>query len=167
MLWRNKRLVIIYANFGINIQRNIQLLWSIKRNVVLKSWLELVYAVIIWSMAYTDFKFKNFFADFPSPDIHENCTDKIAKGDCNGENFTFMCVLIDLFSAIIVVVNLVILVMGIIVIRRKQLQVIRVCEFYLILNLAFSDMVTGILSLTIDGWDFIAEVNPSISFKWY
>ena len=100
------------------------------------------------------------FGGFPPTDFDENCTSH--DGDCNGENFTVMCLLIDIFSAIIVVINFIIFTIGVVVIRRKLVQVIRVCEFYLILNLAFSDMVTGILSLTIDVWDYITEVRGHI-----
>ena len=76
-----------------------------------------------------------------------------------GKFFTLACIFIDVASAIIVLVNLFIVVIGIMVLRRNMIQSIRICEFYLIVNLAFSDMVTGILSLTIDVWDFIAEVS--------
>ena len=115
-------------------------------------------------MAYSDFQMMDLFGVFPSTDLHENCNDTSTDGDCNGENFTVMCVLIDIVSAIIVVVNLFIFVIGIIVVRRKMVQSIRICEFYLIINLAFSDMLTGVLSLTIDTWDFIAEVSLKINF---
>ena len=101
-------------------------------------------------------KLMQLFGGFPTTDFDENCTSH--DGDCNGENFTLMCLLIDIFSAIIVIVNFSIFAVGIVVIKRKVVQVIRICEFYLILNLAFSDMVTGILSLTIDVWDYISEV---------
>ena len=102
-------------------------------------------------------KSMELYGVFPSTDFDENCT--IHDGDCNGENYSVMCFMIDIFSATIVIINLIIFLIGIVVIRRKIVQGIRVCEFYLILNLAFSDMVTGILSLTIDAWDYIAEVS--------
>ena len=116
-------------------------------------------------MDYSDFQMMDVFGGFPSTDLHENCNDTSTDGDCNGENFTVMCVHIDIVSAIIVVVNFFLFVIGIIVVRRKMVQSIRICEFYLIINLAFSDMLTGILSLTIDAWDFITEVRLKISFK--
>ena len=111
-----------------------------------------------------------FSVDFPSTDFHESCgrlkTDSTYSndttpgynGDCNGENFTLMCVLIDIFSVIIIIVNCAVLVAGVIAIRRQMVQANRICEFYLILNLAFSDFITGILSLLIDAWDYINEV---------
>ena len=101
------------------------------------------------------------FGGFPTTALDESCTnnDTSRDGDCNGENFTLMCIVIDLFSAIIFAVNLFIFVIGIIVIQRRMVQRIRMCEFYLILNLAFSDLITGFLSLTIDAWDYIAEVR--------
>ena len=111
-------------------------------------------------MVDDNLKLMQLFGGFPTTDFDENCTSH--DGDCNGENFTLMCLLIDIFSAIIVVVNFIIFTIGIVVIKRKMVQVIRICEFYLILNLAFSDMVTGILSLTIDAWDYISEVREHI-----
>lgn len=101
------------------------------------------------------------FQKFPSTDFDGKCfypNETSRNGDCNGENFTIMCLIIDIFSVIIVAVNLVVFVIGIVAIQRKIVHQIRICEFYLILNLAFSDMVTGILSLIIDIWDYIAEV---------
>ena len=55
-----------------------------------------------------------FSADFPSTDFHESCgrleidstyandTTPGYNGDCNGESFTVMCLLIDVFSVIII-----------------------------------------------------------------
>ena len=109
------------------------------------------------------------FQKYPSTDFDEKCfypNETSRDGDCNGENFTIMCIIIDIFSGIIVVVNLVVFVIGIVAMRRKIVHKIRICEFYLILNLAFSDMVTGALSLLIDVWDYIAEVGYS-SFRLF
>ena len=114
----------------------------------------------------------SLFGKFPPITIDESCEqanrtawNTSTDGDCYGRNFSFLCISIHIFSFIIVVVNLFIFVNGILAVKKKLIKSIRICEFYLILNLSFADMMTGILSLIIFTWDFINEVSKLLSFK--
>ena len=105
-----------------------------------------------------------WFVDFPAAAMDKNCnqTNQSANssdGDCYGKNFSILCVSVHIASGIIVIVNLFILVSGFLALKKKIIQSIRISEFYLILNLAFADMATGVLSLTILAWDFTIEVR--------
>ena len=111
-----------------------------------------------------------FFGNFPSSDRDKTCENAnetgrnmSSDGDCYGTNFSVLCISVHIFSLIIVIVNLFVLTNGILAVRKKLVKSIRTCEFYLILNLAFADMMTGVLTLIILGWDFTLEVQ--LKFK--
>jgi len=107
-----------------------------------------------------------FFGQFPPSSMDQTCENAnetarnmSSDGDCYGKNFSVLCISVHIFSLIIVIVNLFVLTNGVLAVKKKLVKSIRTCEFYLILNLAFADMMTGVLSLTILAWDFTIEVQ--------
>ena len=113
------------------------------------------------------FNMETWLKVFPNVTIDERCeqvngstNNTSTDGDCYGKNFSLLCVSVHIFSFVIVIVNLFILISGALALKKKFIKSIRICEFHLILNLAFADMMTGVLSLIILAWDFTIEVQP-------